>query len=331
MTLHSPSQTTATDSVMLSLQVSRKYNTAPNIAVFELVRADGAALPPFEAGAHVVVLTPAGLTRRYSLCNAPGETHRYVLAIQRDAQGLGGSVSMVDQVQVGDTLAVSRPENYFPLDTGTHGCLLIAGGIGITPILSMAHALRSQGRPFTLIYCTREAASTAFREELSQPAWQPHVKLHHSGGMTGQRLDLSPWLMTPQAQTQLYCCGPRALMQSVRESTAHWPKGHVHFEDFGTSPTAPSTAHQDHAFTVVLSRQNKHVTVPAGESILSALRAQGLAVPSSCESGTCGACRTGLLGGRADHRDYVLDEDDHDTQIMICVSRACTPELVLDL
>jgi phthalate 4,5-dioxygenase reductase component len=318
---------------LMRLQVNRKYQAAPQITVFELTPPPGTALPAFEAGAHVVVLTPSGATRRYSLCNAPGEVQRYVLAIQRDAQGLGGSVSMVDGLQEGDSLPVSRPENYFPLAADGTQALFIAGGIGITPILAMVHSLKARGCAMHLIYCTREPACTAFLDELTAlaAAGVLRLTLHHSYGVADQRMDLSPWLAQAASGTHVYCCGPRSLMQSVRDLTRHWPPAQLHFEDFGTRQNTPAPMAPDRSFVVCLSRQNRRVAVAADESILAALRAQGLAVPSSCESGTCGACRTRLLAGEAEHRDYVLDEDDHHKDIMICVSRARSPELVLDL
>lgn len=318
---------------LMRLQVNRKYQAAPQITVFELTPPPGTALPAFEAGAHVVVLTPSGATRRYSLCNAPGEVQRYVLAIQRDAQGLGGSVSMVDGLQEGDSLPVSRPENYFPLAADGTQALFIAGGIGITPILAMVHSLKARGCAMHLIYCTREPACTAFLDELTAlaDAGVLRLTLHHSYGVADQRIDLAPWLVQPDERTHLYCCGPRGLMQSVRDLTRSWPQAQLHFEDFGTRLSAVTPVAPDESFVVCLSRQNKRVVVAADETILAALRAQGMALPSSCESGTCGACRTGLVAGEADHRDYVLDEDDHHREIMICVSRARSPELVLDL
>jgi len=319
-----------------TLELSKREITAESVTVLEWVSPNGSPLPTFSAGAHVVVLTPAGWTRRYSLCNPPGETHRYVMAIQREAQGLGGSISMVDSLQPGDTLSVSVPENHFALDDSQAACVLIAGGIGITPILSMAHALHAQGRAFRLLYCTRDAQHTAFKDVLTQAAWAHCVTLHHSAN--AQRLDVAVWLRAlpeqlgmQNTELQVYACGPRSLMQSVREATRHWPAGTVHFEDFGSHTTAQPLPHTDRAFQVVLARQQIQVQVPADQSILQALRAQGHMVPSSCESGTCGVCRVGLLDGQAEHRDFVLDEEEFDTQIMICVSRATTNELVLDL
>jgi phthalate 4,5-dioxygenase reductase subunit len=299
------------------------------VFLFELTHRDGAPLPAFSGGAHVTVLTPNGLTRRYSLCNSPAQTDRYLLAVKREPQGQGGSASMIDEVRCGGELQLSEPRNDFSLDRQASSHLLIAGGIGITPILSMLHELQARGAEFQLIYLTRSAEFTAFREELQAPDLAGRVLLHHDHGDLARALDLSPWLAQPRDGMHLYCCGPRGLMQSVHEQTRGWPHGSVHFEDFGGSE--PQQAAQDRPFSVKLAHSGRVVAVPAGISILEALRREHIPVPSSCESGTCGTCRTGLVAGIAEHRDYVLGEDEQATEIMICVSRAVSPQLELDL
>jgi phthalate 4,5-dioxygenase reductase component len=249
--------------------------------------------------------------------------------VKREHQGQGGSASMIDQVQSGDELQSTAPRNDFALDQQASSHLLIAGGIGITPIVSMLRELQARGADFQLIYLTRSPEFTAFREELQSRDLAGRVLLHHDQGELSRALDLSPWLSQPREGLHVYCCGPRGLMQSVHEQTRNWPHGSVHFEDFGTSE--PPQAVQDRPFMVKLARSGVTVAVPAGISILEALRREGIAVPSSCESGTCGTCRTGLVAGIAEHRDYVLGEDEQETEIMICVSRALSPQLELDL
>ncbi len=315
---------------MLALTVRHKKLVAQDIALFELAPQAGQNLPPFEPGAHVVVVTPSGLTRRYSLCNAPTQCDAYVIAVKRDAKGDGGSISMVDGLAVGGQVSVSQPENYFPLSGEGKSYVLIAGGIGITPILSMMHALLARKVDFKLIYCSRSPETTAFIEELAAPELAGRVLIHHDYGDSQKSLDLSPLLAERAGDAHLYCCGPRPLMSAVRKMTRHWTSSAVHFEDFGTSEPPPQQA-ADKPFSVRLARQGITVLVPAGVSILEALRGRGLTVPSSCESGTCGSCRIGLLSGIAEHRDFVLDEDDHDKEIMICVSRAKSGDLELDL
>lgn len=317
------------DAAMMPLEVVHKAAIAEDVYLFELAFLGRQPLPAFTAGSHVTVVTPNGMTRRYSLCNAPGDLGRYQIAVKLDTQGLGGSKSMVEQVHAGDILLVSPPQNYFAIDEGADSHLLIAGGIGITPILSMAHALQARQADFRIVYATRSPRHTAFLDIFSGFSFKSRTLLHHDHGDRAKSLDLVPVLASPASRAHVYCCGPRPLMQAVREQTRHWPTGSVHFEDFGSS--VPAEPVQDGSFSVRLVRSAVTVEVPAGVSILQALRNQGVSVPSSCESGTCGSCRTGLLAGVAQHRDYVLDEDDHDKEIMICVSRAQSPLLELDL
>lgn len=315
---------------MLPLTVRDKREVAVDTWLFDLVSdTPGVPLPAFTAGAHVVLLTPTGLTRRYSLCNPPSEREHYQVAIKREAAGMGGSVGMIDRVRVGDRVMVSPPENYFPLDSQVPSCLLIAGGIGITPILSMAHALAESGRDFQLLYCTRSPESTAFAEQMTAAPFVGRTTLHHDHGERSRSYDLAALLATQPAQTHLYCCGPAPLMHAVREHSRHWAHGTVHFEDFGSTVKVDKPG--DKAFDVVLARQGRTLHVAANTSILDALRQQGVQVPSSCESGTCGACRTGLLEGVGEHRDYVLDDEEQAREIMICVSRARSERLVLDV
>lgn len=310
----------------MPLRVAAVRDEAQGIRSFELVHPDGAALPPFEPGAHVRVQTPSGAWRKYSLCNDPAERHRYVIAVKREDSGQGGSASMHAALYAGRTLPTVPPDNAFALVAPARAYLFIAGGIGITPILSM---IRSFGElppaPWKLVYLTRAPEVTAFRDELA--ALGSRVRIHHDQGDAAGALDLWPLLEKPDT-AHLYCCGPRALMDSVRDMTGHWSPRLVHFESF---VEGGSTQADDRPFQVRLARSGMELEVPAGQSILSVLHEHGVRVPSSCESGTCGTCRTALLEGEADHRDMVLMPDEHPHQVMVCVSRARSPCLVLDL
>lgn len=314
-----------------NLQVVRKEALAGGIYLFELRRPDGAApreLPTFTPGAHLTIEVPAGARRNYSLCSNPADTGFYQIAVKRDAAGRGGSVSMVDDVQEGDLLSVSAPRNNFELHPRALNFLFIAGGIGITPILSMMRHLKTQGNEqFKLIYCTRDAESTAFLQDLNSAEFADHVQLHHDHGDVNQALDFWPVFETPN-NAHVYCCGPRGLMDAVADMSGHWPSGSIHFESFGVDAAAFAT---NTAFTVRLQKSGLSVPVSAEQSILQALRACGHHVTSSCESGTCGSCRTTLLEGEAEHRDMVLRDDEKANNIMVCVSRAKSTELVLDL
>lgn len=309
------------------LVVTAKRMLTDVICEFELAAPDGAPLPVFTAGAHLVVTTPAGGNRCYSLCNAASERHRYVLAIKREADGRGGSASMIDDCAVGDMLTVSGPQNNFPLVTAPR-TLLIAGGIGITPILSMARTLLADGADFHLIYCSRSAATTAFLDVLQAPEFAGHVSVHHDDGDPDQAYDFWDHFEKPDA-CHIYCCGPAPLMEDVQDMTGHWPAGQIHFEDFGSDVQV--TRADDQPFTVRLAQSGQQITVGADQTIVEALRAAGVTVATSCESGTCGTCRTGLRAGQADHRDQVLTPAEQPRQIMICVSRAAGPMLELDL
>jgi len=321
----------ADDTSLRLLRIQHVADLAVGIRAFDLRAPDGTDLPPFTAGAHVAVRTPAGSMRHYSLCNDPAEAHRYVIAVKREADGRGGSRSLFDDAPAGATLEVGVPENAFALDDRAKSFLLIAGGIGITPIMAMVRSLAADGtRRFRLVYLTRDAASTAFADTLAEPEFRPHVTVHHDAGDPARTFDLWPLLEKPGATAgqHVYCCGPKPLMDAVRDMTGHWPPSAVHFETFG-GETAPRP--DDLPFEVRLERTGVTLAVPVGRSILDVARQHGVRVPSSCESGTCGSCRTRLLAGEADHRDLVLLDEERGDQIMVCVSRARSPRLVVDL
>jgi len=310
------------------MRVTHKQRLATDITLFELADPQGQDLPVFTPGAHITVQTPGGARRSYSLCSSPEQHTTWQIAVKRDAKGRGGSQSMVDEVQVGDLLPTLPWANMFELIESAPSYIFVAGGIGITPILSMIRHLLSQGRTdFKLYYCTRNVEGTAFLDELNAPELKGLVKIHHDHGDLAQALDLWPIFERP-TNAHVYCCGPQGLMDSVRDMTGHWPTERVHFESFGA---AQSGFADNQAFDVVLHKSGVRVSVPAHQSILEALRGCGHLIPSSCESGTCGSCRTTLISGEAEHRDMVLRADERASHIMPCVSRAASTELVLDL
>jgi phthalate 4,5-dioxygenase reductase subunit len=312
----------------MPLRIVEIADVADGIRSFELAQPDGSDLPPFTPGSHVRVQTPSGQLRKYSLCNDPAERHRYLIAVKREDGGQGGSLSMHTDLKVGDTLPTSVPENAFALLENARGYTFIAGGIGITPILSM---IRSFGElppaPWKLYYLGRSEDTMAFLSELRAPELRRNVVVHTDGGQPGQAFDLWPALEKPNTG-HVYCCGPKGLMEGVRDMTGHWSPANVHFESFneggGVKP-------DDKPFRVKLARSGGEFEVPVGKSILAVVREHGFSAASSCESGTCGTCRTTLLEGEADHRDMVLMPEELDSQIMICVSRCKGPQLVIDL
>lgn len=315
------------DLVWQTLTIGAKRMLTADICELVLVDPAGAPLPPFTAGAHVTVETPSGARRRYSLASDPQETEQYVIAIKREPDGRGGSVAMVDQAQPGGRLRVAAPVNEFPLLPAPR-YLLVAGGIGITPLLSMARQLmRERQCDFRLIYCTRSPEATAYLDVVCGPEFADKVILHHDEGDPARAYDFWEHFAEPD-DSFVYCCGPAALMEEVKAMTGHWPVKAIHFENF--KPTEPVRA-DDRPFLVTLAKSGQQIEVAAGRTILDALREAGYRLPSSCESGVCGTCKTRLLSGEADHRDLVLRPDERQNWIMTCVSRAQSQELVLDI
>ncbi len=313
---------------LLRLRVARCEPAADGIRLFELRDPSGADLPPFTPGSHLSVQVPNGSMRNYSLCSDPADRSRYVIAVKRDAGGRGGSVSLVDSVGEGDTLGVSEPRNLFELNMAAPSYIFVAGGIGVTPMLSMIHWVRANGdRPFKLYYLTRNAPGTAFLSDLAGEDLRGRVTIHHDEGVIENAFDLWPVFEEP-TKAHIYCCGPRPLMDAVRDMTGHWPASQVHFEDFGSDLVRPRV--DDVPFVVHLQRSGAALTVPVGSTILEVMRAHGLHAPSSCESGTCGTCKTRLISGEVDHRDLVLTPAERTNALMVCVSRAKTGDLVLD-
>ena len=324
-----PSPLEPDDLEFRSLVVTAAEPAALDIVRFELRDPQGATLPAFLPGAHVPVRTPAGAVRRYSLTSDPAQGDRYEIAVKRDAAGRGGSISLVDTVRAGTRLAVAAPRNEFALHPRAKRFLFIAGGIGITPIMAMMRHLAATGGPrFELHYCTRGPAHTAFADALADDALRPFVHLHHDGGDPAQAFDFWPLLEKPQPGTHVYCCGPRGLMDAVRDMSGHWAGGSVHFESFGVDA---ALRRRDRAFRVRLARSGTVLDVPAERTLLEVLREHGVRVRSSCEAGSCGTCRTTLCAGDVEHRDFVLGPEEHATQIMVCVSRARGDEIAVDL
>ena len=243
---------------------------------------------------------------------------------------------MVEQVQEGDLLQVSMPKNDFGLSDQIKDVIFIAGGIGVTPLLSMvrqihdARSMHADAR-FRFYYCVRDKEGAAFFDTLqaiSSTSKMGEVSFHFDGGNPDQGLDLWPVLEKPTA-AHIYCCGPQGLMDAVRDMSGHWPQGRVHFESFGAS--APQQFGPSEAFEVKLHSTQNTIQVAAHESILEALRKNGHAVPSSCESGTCGSCKLDLISGDVEHRDFVLNDEEKHHHIMVCVSRASSGVIEIGL
>jgi vanillate O-demethylase ferredoxin subunit len=316
----------------LSVRVARKAAAAVDICTFELVAVDGAPLPAFSAGSHVDVALPNGLTRQYSLCNDPMETHRYLIGVLRDPASRGGSQALHEQVQEGQVLQISAPRNHFELAHEAGRSVLLAGGIGVTPILCMAERLAITGADFEMHYCTRSRERTAFYERITGSAYAPQVQFHFDDGAANQGLDIGALLAEPKSGVHLYVCGPKGFMDAVL-STARakgWPESQLHYEFFGAE-VAPSDS--DASFEVRLASSGRIITVPKDQTVTQALSAAGVEVQTSCEQGVCGTCLTRVLEGVPDHKDQYLtpEEQAANDQFTPCCSRARSALLVLDL
>lgn len=316
----------------IRVAVSRVADEAPDIRSFVLEPVDGAALPPCTPGSHIDVYLQPGLTRQYSLCNGPQEQGHYQIAVKKEPASRGGSRHMHEQVRPGDRLEISAPKNNFALDAGASPCLLVAGGIGITPLLSMAKHLVAAGREFELLYFSRAVAQTAFHALLSSPQFGRRVAFHYALEPDAVRAYLRRKLWQRDGDTQLYLCGPRPFMDLVEQTAAAtWPPASVHLEYFGADPQA--SAGPRASFVVRLARSGLACEVGTGQTVVDAVAAQGVQIETSCEQGVCGTCLTGVLAGTPDHRDVFLTDDEKQAgdKFCPCVSRSLGPELVLDL
>lgn len=320
----------------IELKVAQVKSLTPNIKMFEFVAANGSELPPFEAGAHIDIKTAHGV-RSYSLANDPKERHRYVTAVLREHSGKGGSRWMHEELKPSVTVTSSAPIQNFPLVESAGKSLLLAGGIGITPMLAMAHRLIAIGKDFHLYYCTRSAEETAFRDEV-KALLGDRVTFVHDGGDPSKGLDLKTTFGTQPVDTHLYVCGPAGLLRAVQDTTGHWRDGTVHYELFASAKTdeekAEAKGKSREPFEIELAQAGVTLTVPAEKSILDVLLDNGFGVPYACEDGWCGACTVGLISGKADHRDEFLSDADkaEGKKIQVCISRAMPGEkLVLDL
>ncbi|KRB93545.1 PDR/VanB family oxidoreductase [Noviherbaspirillum sp. Root189] len=315
----------------MEVRVIRKRVEAEDIASFELSSLDGSPLPAFSAGSHIDVHAPGGVIRQYSLCNDPGETHRYLIAVLRDPASRGGSVAMHDSVQEGDVIQISAPRNHFSLVPAQRS-LLLAGGIGVTPILCMAERLAKTGADFEMHYCTRSPERTAFIDRIRKCGFAGAVQFHHDSGPAEQKLDMAQLLRQCGPETHLYVCGPGGFIEHVTKTAEAqgWGKDRIHFEYFAAAPVDTSG---DQAFEVTIASTGRTILIPSDKSVAQVLEDEGMSIPVSCEQGVCGTCITRVLGGVPDHRDMYFTDDEKakNDQFTPCCSRARSGPLVLDL
>jgi len=317
---------------LLWLRLHRITYEAQGIHAFELRLPSGAGLPPFSPGAHIDLHLGNGMVRSYSLCNCAEERHRYLVCVNRDRAGRGGSAFVHDALRVGDVLPVAAPRNNFALDESAAHTLLIAGGIGITPLWCMVQRLETLGRPWTLHYCARSQAHAALLapiRALAQRSAVGQLHLHFDDAMPGRFLDLPALVAGASEDTHLYCCGPLPMLEAFENATAALPGERVHVEYFSAKAPPDTTG----GFQVQLAGSGRVLGVPAGCTILDVLLEAGVEVPYSCREGVCGTCETRVLAGVPDHRDLVLTAQEMQANqvMMVCCSGSRTPLLVLDL
>lgn len=319
------------DDRILTVRVARIARQTPEVASFELVHPWGRTLPSYRPGAHLNVHVPGGFSRPYSLAAAPEpgpHSSRYVIGVKREPSSRGGSASLHERVREGDLLAVSTPRNTFPLQAEAAHSLLLAGGIGITPLLAMAQHLHRTGRPFTLAAFARSREHLPFRPELE--ALGGSVRLHLDTPGAPEKIDLPRLLAEAPAGAHLYLCGPGGFMQAVRTAAGAWPEERFHLEYFA-APDPGSAAAADEPFVLKLVQRGIEVPVAADQTAVEALHDLGIDIPTSCEQGVCGTCVVPLAGGDALHRDYCLSATERLKKVALCCSRAKGDVLAVQL
>lgn len=319
-----------TQDALIEVRVARKQVEAEGICSLELASLSGDALPPFAAGAHIDVHV-GGLVRQYSLCNHPLERHRYQIAVLREPNSRGGSSAIHDQVQAGQTLRIGAPRNLFALAAAAPHSLLLAAGVGITPILCMAERLAHAGQAFDMHYCARSRARMAFRQRIESSAFAAAVQFHVDDEAPARTFDLRAALAAAPVGTELYACGPPGFLAHVLDTARAqgWPEQRLHYEFFAAAPSAVPAG----AFELCIASSGQRLLVAPGESVIATLARAGIEVPMSCGQGVCGTCLTRVLAGVPDHRDMFLtaDEQARNDQFTPCCSRALSASLTLDL
>lgn len=309
--------------------VKNRHVEGGNIAVMEFESATSATLPKVEAGAHIDVHLPNGMVRQYSLCQNPNDEGKFRLGILRDPESRGGSVSAFDEIKDGMQIQVSEPKNLFPLLKAKHS-VLIGGGIGITPLITMAYQLAHEGESFELHYCGASPEKCAFVDEIKNGELAKYTTFHFKSEGASHRAFFESAIKDIDSESHIYTCGPVGFMDWVINlATTHdFPEQQIHKEYFQVE-----TDTSGDSFEVVAERSGKIIMVEAGETILQALAKEGIDIEMSCEQGVCGTCMCDVIEGEPDHRDvYFTDEEKaSNEQILVCCSRSKTPRLVLDI
>lgn len=314
----------------LELRIVSRRVEADDIVAMVLAAPDGCPLPPFSAGSHIDVEVAPGLVRQYSLCSTPAAHDHYEIAVLRDPASRGGSAAIHARFQQDGTVRVSEPRNHFPLQPVRGKALLIAGGIGVTPLLCMADRLNAIGAPFALHYCTRSPARTAFRGRIAASGFASHVHHHFDDGPEAQRLDPASLFAGASADLDIYVCGPAGFIDwiSAAAAAAGIAPQQIHREYFSAVAAEPPPG-GDAPFRLRIASTGETIEVAADETAAAALARHGIELSLSCEQGICGTCITRVIEGEPDHRDMLML--DGDAEFTPCCSRSHSPVLVIDL
>ncbi|MDN7426139.1 PDR/VanB family oxidoreductase [Burkholderia sp. AU45388] len=322
------------------VRIDALIDAAQDIRCFRVSRVDGQPFDAYEPGAHIDVTAPSGITRQYSLCGNPDERGSYLFAVKKEAQSRGGSRSLHDDVRVGAELSIGTPRNLFRLTDDASEHVLIAAGIGITPLLSMAYALHKRGARYRLHYFARSRDHAAFVDELSAEPFASRVTFHYGVEPDALAAELGRCIESIDLKAHVYTCGPGPFMDAVVAAAAERiPEDAIHLERFAADPVAADAGNAEagaspaDGFEVRLKRSGQSVRVAPDTSIVDALAAIGIEVDTSCGEGVCGTCMVPVLDGEPDHRDHCLSKAERasNTVICCCVSRARSAVLVLDL
>lgn len=319
------------DTTTIEAVVHRTWHAATDIKAIELARVDGRPLPAVTAGAHIDVHLPDGIVRQYSLLEPGSAPTTYRIAVLREAQSRGGSHYMADDLHDGQTLSISPPRNHFALDESAASYHLLAGGIGVTPLVAMAHRLMALGKPFVFDYFVRDRDRAAFADALAERLPAKAFRLHVDTEKT--RPDLAALIGGPGDDHRLYVCGPAGFLDAIRAHTRGWPAGHVGYEQFHAAIDAKAPPSEAQSCTVELDKSGLSFELGRDETLLEALERHGVDMPHACREGVCGTCAVGVLAGAVDHRDALQDDEERAANDVMypCVSRPVGGHLLLDL
>ena len=311
---------------LIEVRLTAVRYAARDTNLYEFQRPDGAPLPPYEPGAHVDLHLPNGLVRNYSMIVARPPPDTYTFGIKRDPASRGGSRYIHDELHVGKTVKISPPRNDFGLKEDAAHTVLLAGGIGITPIWCMVQRLAELGRAWQLHYACRSRADMAFLDALEK---MMGAQFHFDDEAAGKFLDVAGIVGAAPQDAHLYCCGPTPMLKAFEAATANCPREQVHVEYF-TAKVEPA---RKGGFTVELARSGQEFFIPEGRSILEVLLDEGVDLYYSCELGICGACEQRVISGIPEHRDSILSEEEQaeNRRVMICCAGCKSERLVLDL